>query len=382
MKIITDTNELIQFCKKIKDYDFVTIDLEFLRDKTYWSQLCLIQIGTEDFHACIDPLEEKLDLSAFFKVLKDESIIKVFHASRQDVEILYKLTGFIPKPLFDTQIAAMVCGFGESVSYQNLVSQLTKNEIDKSMRFSDWSKRPLSEKQIDYALSDVIHLVDVYKNLCKILEESNRKHWLDEEMDNVLNEKIYQFEPFDAWQKIKHRTKDRKFLNVLREVCAWREVEAQRKDIVRRRIISDDCLLDIAASKPKTIEELSKVRSINQNILSGRYAKDILKAVETALARPKEEYPKIPKKKNLGNNVKSLIELLKLLLKIKSNEHSVVPKILANEEDIEAIASFDDKNSKSLKGWRYEVYGKYAMALRDGKLKISFDPETRKINIE
>lgn len=382
MKIIKDTSALIKFCKKIKDYEFVTIDLEFLRDKTYWSQLCLIQVGTEDFHSCIDPLDDNIDLSAFFKVLKDESIVKVFHASRQDIEILYKMTGFLPSPLFDTQVAAMVCGFGESVSYQNLVSQLTKNDIDKSMRFSDWSKRPLSDKQIDYALSDVIHLVDVYKSLCQILEESGRKNWLDEEMKHVMDEKIYQFEPQEAWQKIKHRTKDRAFLNVLREVCAWREMEAQRKDIVRRRIISDDCLLDIAASKPKNMDELSNVRGINNNILSGRYANSILEAVKTALARPKEEYPKIKKKKNLGNNVKSLIELLKLLLKIKSNEESVVPKIIANEEDIEAIANFDDENSKALKGWRYDIFGQYAIKLREGDLKISFNPETRKINID
>ncbi len=382
MKIIEDTKELIKFCKKLKKYDFITIDLEFLRDKTYWSRLCLIQIGCEDFCSCIDPLKKELDLSPFFKILKDESVTKVFHASRQDIEILYKLTGFIPSPLFDTQIAAMVCGFGESVSYQNLVSQLTKNEIDKSMRFSDWSARPLSEKQVDYALSDVTHLVDIYKNLCQILEESGRKHWLDEEMQHIMDEQLYTFDPFDAWQKIKHRTKDRKFLNTLREVCAWREIEAQKKDIVRRRIISDDCLLDIAASRPKTLKELSKTRGINKNILSGRYADEIIAAVEKAASRPKDEYPKLPKKKNLGNNVKSLIELLKLLLKIKSNEHSVVPKIIANEEDLEAIANFDDEHSKSLQGWRYEVFGKEAIRLREGELKISFNPKTRKINIE
>jgi ribonuclease D len=380
MILIENTTNLISFCDIIKKEKFITIDLEFLREKTYWAKLCLIQVGSEKECAIIDPLSNDIDLAPLYDILFDENITKVFHAARQDLEIIYHLTGKIPAPIFDTQVAAMVCGFGESVSYQLLAKKLSSQNLDKSMRFSNWSKRPLDEEQLEYAISDVTHLINIYKNLKKYLIDNDRIHWVDEEMELLTNPSTYEFPPQEAWHRIKHRSTNRKFLTTLRELAAWREQRAQKNDITRKMVIKDECLLNIAAEMPKNIEELAEIRGIRSDILNGKLADEILTIVEIASNIKAKDYVKLDKKdKILGQGSSSLVDILKLLLKIKSRENDVAPKLITNDHELRSIAAGDDKSALCLKGWRYEIFGKYAIDLREGNLSFKFNPETKEI---
>jgi len=380
MILIENTTDLTNFCDVIRNEKFITIDLEFLREKTYWAQLCLIQVGSEKECAIIDPLAEGIDLSPLYDILFDEKIIKVFHAARQDLEIIYHLTGKIPSPIFDSQVAAMVCGFGESVSYQMLAKKLSSQNIDKSMRFSNWSKRPLDAEQLEYAISDVTHLINIYKSLKKFLSDNKRTHWVDEEMELLTNPSTYQFPPEDAWHRIKHRSTNRKFLTTLKELAFWREERAQKNDITRKMVIKDECLLNIAAEMPKTHEDLAEIRGIRSDIVKGKLSDEILAIVEIASNIKAKDYVKLDKKdKILGQGSSSLVDILKLLLKIKSRENDVAPKLITNDHELRCIASGDDTSALCLKGWRNEVFGKYAIALREGNLTFKFNPETKEI---
>ncbi len=382
MQIIENTKELETLCKTLSDEDFVTIDLEFLREKSYYAKLCLIQIASPNTAAIVDPLSDQINLSPFFKLMKNKKVLKVFHSGRQDVEILYNLSGFIPEPLFDTQIAAMVCGFGESVSYENLVSQITKKALDKSCRLSDWSKRPLTEAQLHYALSDVTHLVHIYTFLQDKLKESKREHWIDEEIEVLKNPETYTINPYETLHKIKHRSHNAHFLTILRELAAWRENRAQKKDTPRQSIIKDDILLNIAAMDPKSPDELGQIRNIRKDVLNGKLAAEILEVLEKTRKIPANKHVKLEKEVKISNGSSALLELLKLLLKITSQEEGVVPRLIANDDDLREFSSFNDKKNAILQGWRYEIFGKNAIAFREGQLSISFDKDKKSINIK
>lgn len=381
MNIIENTKDLELFCKEIAKEKFITVDLEFLREKTYYAELCLIQIGSEASCAIVDPLAKDIDLKSFFDIMNNKKILKVFHSCRQDIEILYKMIGKIPTPIFDTQVAAMVCGYGESISYESLVNKIAQKELDKTSRLSNWSKRPLSEKQLKYAMSDVTHLIEIYKNLDKNLKEHNRENWLLEEMEIIKTPSTYAIDPKEAWHKIRHRSHNRKFLTMLQALAAWREERAQRKDIARQFIVRDECLLSIAAAAPIDFEQLSQVRNIRKDILNGKLSTEILEVIVATKQIKSDKYVELPQEKIYLNFSNSLYELLKLLLKILSQEKGVVAKIIANDEDLRSFASENDKDNPILKGWRKDIFGKYAIKIRDGKISISYNTETKKIDI-
>lgn len=379
--LIETTADLEQFCRHLSQQEFITVDLEFLREKTYYAKLCLIQIGTKEQAAAVDPLAQELNLQPFFDILANPDIVKVFHSGRQDIEILYYLTGQIPASVFDTQVAAMVFGFGESVSYESLVKSIVKQDIDKSCRFTNWSCRPLNLKQLEYALSDVTHLVPIYLHFKELLDNSHRESWFQEEIDVLTSPDTYNINPEDAWQKIKHRSHNAYFLTVLQKLAAWREKRAQHKNTPRQSVIKDECLLNIAASMPKTHEELAQVRNIRKDIVSGRLADEIITIIKDCENLPRSSYVKLPKDKGNGAVNSALFELLKLLLKIKSQETGVVSKLIASDDELRRLTVFQDKNNPVLKGWRYEIFGKDALRLREGNLSISFNKENNSINL-
>lgn len=379
--LIETTADLEQFCQHLSQQKFITVDLEFLREKTYYAKLCLIQVGTLEQAAIIDPLAPNINLQPFFEILAAPDIIKVFHSGRQDIEILYGLTGQIPASVFDTQIAAMVFGFGESVSYESLVKSIVKQDLDKSCRFTNWSCRPLNVKQLEYALSDVTHLVPIYLHFKELLDNSHRESWFQEEIDILTSPDTYNINPEEAWQRIKHRSHNAYFLTVLQKLAAWREKRAQHKNMPRQSVIKDECLLNIAASMPKTHEELALVRNIRKDIVGGRLAEEIIAIIKECENLPRSSYVKVPKDKGNGNVGSALFELLKLLLKIKSQETGVVSKLIASDDDLKQLAAFQDRNNSVLKGWRYEIFGKDALQLREGNLSISFNKENNRINL-
>ncbi len=380
--LIETTPDLQEFCTCLKQQPFITVDLEFLREKTYYAELCLIQVGTAERAAIIDPLAPNLDLSSFFEILNAPEIVKVFHSGRQDIEILYKLTGKIPAPVFDTQLAAMGCGYGESVGYESLVKSILKIELDKSCRCSNWSLRPLDGKQLKYALADVTHLVHVYAHLKEELAKSKREHWFDAETALLCSPDTYHIDPFEAWHKIKHRSHNAYMLTVLRELAAWRELRAQKKNTPRQSIIKDDCLVNIAAICPHTGEELAQIRNIRKDVASGKLAGEILDVIAACEKITPENYVTPPKEKSLSAGAQALYELLKLLLKIRSQEKGVVAKLIASDDELKALATFKDKNNPVLKDWRLEIFGQDALELRNGNLSICFNPQTRSIALK
>ncbi len=380
--LIETTSDLEEFCTHLAAQPFITVDLEFLREKTYYAELCLIQVGTTEQAAIIDPLAPKLDMSSFFAILNNPQIVKVFHSGRQDIEILFKLSHHIPTPVFDTQIAAMVCGYGESVSYESLVKNILHIELDKSCRCSNWGLRPLDPKQLKYALADVTHLVHIYQNLKNELAVSGRESWFRSETELLSNPETYHVEPYDAWQRIKHRSHNAYMLTVLRELAAWREQRAQSKNTPRQSIIKDDCLINIASICPHTPEELGQIRNIRKDVAAGKLAGEILDVIALCEKIKPENYVVPPKEKSLSSGAQALYELLKLLLKIRSQEQGVVAKLIASDNDLKALAAFKDKNNPVLEGWRYDIFGHDAVELRNGKLCICFDKEHRSIALK
>ena len=368
---IVDTDTLAAFCDHQKGAQFITVDTEFVREKTYYPILCLVQIAGPEKEAVIDAIAPGIDLSPLAALFADESIIKVLHASRQDNEIFYNLFGAVPTPLFDTQIAAMVCGFGDQVAYGTLVQKLVGVAIEKTSRFADWSHRPLTDKQLTYALSDVTHLRTAYEKLAAELAESGRSHWLDSEMEILTDPATYNMNPFAAWRRIKSRTTNGKFLAVLREVAAWREEEAQKRDIPRNRLLRDDSLLDISAHTPKNEKALARTRGLPKGFANGRLADGLLNAIERGVNTPETERPKIAPRESLPNGLGPLTDLLKTLLKLRCEEEKVAPKLVASADDIERIAAFDDADVPALKGWRREIFGEQALALKRGKLGLT-----------
>jgi len=372
MTLLSSSKDLKSLCQRLGKAEFVTVDTEFMRESTYYPQLCLIQVAGPDEAACVDPQAEGLDLSPFYDLLLNPAVIKVFHAARQDLEIFFGKMGRLPEPMFDTQIAAMVCGFGDSVGYDTLVNKLTGAVIDKTSRFTDWSRRPLTEKQVDYALADVTHLRDVYAKLRATLSESGRAHWLSEEMAVLNNPAIYKVDPAEAWKRLKPRTTKPRFLAVLAAVAEWREKEAQERDLPRGRILRDEALEEIAAHPPATLEDLARIRGVSKNWAEGKLGQSLLKAVAKGVALPLEDAPKPPPKPQIGHYSAALVELLKVLLRHVADEAKVAPRLIANTTDLEMIAAGGEKaDTPALVGWRHALFGEQALALRQGKLALA-----------
>lgn len=371
MTIITDTHALQALCKDLAKEPFITVDTEFLRDKTYYPQLCLVQMAApEGAPFAVDPLAKGIELAPLLELMADAKVLKVFHAARQDMEIFYNLNGKIPAPLFDTQVAAMVCGYGESVGYHNLVSDICDARLDKAAQFTDWSRRPLSKKQVSYALDDVTYLRAVYKALAARLDKQGRTAWVEQEMAILNAPKTYQNPPEEAWQRIKIRTEKPKTLSVLREVAAWREIEAQRRDVPRNRVIRDETVADLAVHAPQSLEDMAHMRGLPKDIMHGRMGKELLAAIHRGLETPPDKAPRPERRERFPADLTPALEMLKMLLRIQCSEHDVAPKLVASQDDLELLARDDDADIPALKGWRYEVFGQEALALKQGKITL------------
>jgi len=371
MSVITTNEALKALCDRLSKSDYVTVDTEFLRDKTYYSKLCLIQIADDNEYHAIDTLAGGLDLAPFYDLMTNENVVKVFHAAKQDIEIFVNQANVVPKPLFDSQIAAMVCGFGDSIGYEKLVMALCNKTLDKSTRFTDWSRRPLTQRQIDYALGDVTHLRTIYKKLKEKLEQSGREHWLSEEIGDMLNIDTYTIQPKDAWKRIKIRNSNRRFNAIVHRIAEWREVEAQRRNMPRNRIMRDEVLLELSAVRPTHTNALTSIRGLGANFASSKSGKDIINAIKESLVLPDDALPKISRRKPPSQNTDPIVELLKVLLKLVCKSENVAPKLLANVEDLEKIAESDDADVKALHGWRYDLFGKNAIALKNGEVAFA-----------
>ncbi len=371
MSLITTTESLAAFCARQATAEFVTVDTEFMREKTYWPQLCLVQVAGPGEAVAIDPLAPGLDLRPLYELMADPAVLKVFHAARQDIEIFFHLAGRVPTPLFDTQVAAMVCGFGDSVSYETLVAKLAGVRVDKSSRFTDWSLRPLTERQLAYALSDVIHLRPIYDKLYKRLHKSGRAAWLDQEMAVLTNPATYTANPETVWQRFKVRSAKPRFRAILREVAAWREREAQARDQPRGRILRDEAALEIAAHAPANVEDLARVRGLGRSFAEGRMGADLLAAVARGVALPDDQCPRDDTGAEPALGVAAVVELLRVLLKMKCEDHHVASKLVASGSDLDAIAADDQADVPALSGWRLELFGKDALALKQGRLALT-----------
>ncbi len=381
MKTILTTEELAAFCKECATQPYVTVDTEFLRERTYFSKLCLVQLaypGEGDENAVIvDPLAAGIDLAPLYDLFRDENVVKVFHAARQDLEIFCVEGGVIPKPFFDTQVAAMVCGFGEQVGYETLVRKIVDAAVDKSSRFTDWSRRPLTDKQKTYALADVTHLRVIYEYLAEQLVKTDRTSWVEEEVAVLMDPATYTVIPENAWKRLKTRTNSRKFLAVVRELAAFREITARGRNIPRNRIYKDDALMELAATRPKSFDDLHKSRLLLREARKGEIAEGILAAVKKGEACEPEDMPEVPAQRVKRNGSESLADLLRVLLKAKAEKYSVAQKLIATSADLDALANGDEVGA--LRGWRKKVFGEDALRLKNGEIALSASPHGVKI---
>ena len=371
MHYIKETNHLNELCSKLNKSEFLSIDTEFIREKTYWPKLCLIQVFNGEEKIIIDPLAKDIDLKSFFEILNNKEIVKIFHSGRQDIEIFYNLTKKIPQNIYDTQIAAMVCGFGDSIGYENLVSQLLGKKIDKTSRLTNWSNRPLSKKQINYAISDVTHLFEIYPIIRDKIISNKRENWLKEEIKILISKKTYELNPNDSWKRLKYRNLSKNSIGVLIELSKWREIKAQKKDVPRGNVIRDDAIYELCSAQPKNIEDLNNLRSFNRKGgLRKEFAEEILLAIEKGKSIKKEKLPKIKPPKRLPMGISSKVSILKILLDNISEEYGVAQKLIANKSDLQELVLNDKADIKTLKGWRYKVFGKKAIDFKNGKISI------------
>lgn len=375
MKLITTTDELKAAVDRVSGGKFVTVDTEFMRESTYWPKLCLLQFAgsEEEGGYLVDPLAPGLDLAPFIALLDRPDLRKVFHAARQDIEIFFHLSGRTPRNLFDTQVAGMVCGLGESISYENLIRETTGHAVDKSSRFTDWSRRPLSDKQLVYALGDVTHLRDAYRWLAEKIAKGGREGWIAEEMAILTDPATYGTDPDDAWRRLKVRSGSKKFLAVLKTLAAWREREAQTRDVPRQRILKDDALLDVASNAPKSVAELDGLRSIPRGFAQSRSGAGILEAIAAGLALPADAVPQLERGERLPEVDASLVDALKLLLKLKADEADVAPRLIANASDMERIAAYAEPDVSAMQGWRRDVFGAAALEMKAGRLALKIE---------
>lgn len=384
MQLINTDEQLVEFCNALKKQPFITVDSEFIREHCYYPKLCLLQVAYDGDAAIIDSMS-KVDLTPFFEILQNPQIVKVFHSGRQDIEIFYNLTGKTPKNVFDTQIAAMVCGFPENIGYGNLVHDILHIDLDKSQRLTDWSIRPLDESQLKYAISDVTYLVDCYKYLLNYMQQNHRQDWINEETSLLCDEKGYCINPDEAWLRIKHNAHSPNFLAALKYLAAWRERRAQKFNVPRSGILKDDVLLNIASTFPKSVDELKNVRNLKSEIINGRLGAEIIEALQEAAHNPMpSDICRADRKQNhcIPNHEQSLMEVLKLLLKIKSLEAGVIAKLIADDEDLRYIILNQPQNTKAMQSWRYEIFGKYAEQICKGKLSITYNPKIKSIEVK
>lgn len=381
MSLITTTKELKAFCNRLKKAKFITVDTEFIRERTYWARLCLIQVAGPDEAYAIDPLADGIDLTPLYDILRDKKVLKVFHACRQDLEIFFReMGGKLPAPIFDTQIAAMVCGYGEQASYETLVNSLLKKQLDKTSRFTDWAQRPLTSKQLKYALADVTHLRPIYEKLSAMLETQKRGSWIKEEFKALTNKNNYTYNPEDAWSRIKLPSNKPRVLAVLKEISAWREALAQKVDVPRGRIMKDETLAEVALHMPASKEALGKLRSIQNGFADSERGQQLIAAIKRGMETPEKDLPQRPSRPQFPPGLAPTIDLLRVLLKLKCEEGKVASKLLARAEDLELIAAYgDEADVPALSGWRLKVFGKDALALRSGKLALAIENNRLKL---
>jgi ribonuclease D len=382
MRTLTTTKELADFCRAAAEHDYITVDTEFLRERTYYSKLCLVQLampGKDDSSAVlVDPLSNGLSLDPLYELFRDTSVVKVFHAARQDLEIFWVEAQAFPEPLFDTQVAAMVCGFGEQVGYETLVRKIARGSVDKSSRFTDWSRRPLSEAQQAYALADVTHLRQVYEFLSAELQKSDRKRWVEEELQILTNPATYDIQPKEAWQRVKTRTNSPRFLAIVRELAAFRETYAQQNNIPRNRVFKDDALIELASAKPRNIGDLGGLRLLLREARKGAIAEGIIEAVARGVNCPQEDLPQPDRSREKLQINPALADLLRVLLKSKTESSGVAARLIASSADLDLIAA-GRRDVEALSGWRHEVFGADALRLCEGKIALAAKGNTVRI---
>lgn len=372
MDLITTTADLAAACSRLAKHPVITVDTEFLRETTYYPLLCVVQMASAEEAIVVDTLAEGIDLKPFFELMANESVLKVFHAARQDIEIIWHQANIIPHPVFDTQVAAMVLGYGDSIAYDALVEKVAGHRPDKTHRFTDWSRRPLTKEQMHYAVSDVTHLRDVFAALDADLKKRRRSEWVSIEMEVLTSPRTYDFHPERAWERLKTRVRKPKDLAVLMEVAAWREQEAQSRDVPRGRVLRDEAITDIATHAPTTLEKLAHLRSVPKGFEKSKWGADIVAAVERGLARDFATLPKLEKPRN-NNNGAAIVELLKVLLRMTAERHAVASKVIATVDDLEEIAADDEADVPALRGWRRELFGDAALKLKRGELALAIE---------
>jgi ribonuclease D len=372
MEVIATTSELAAACDRLARHPVITVDTEFLRETTYYPLLCVVQLASPEEAIVIDALAPGIDLKPFFELMSNERVLKVFHAARQDIEIVWHRAGILPHPIFDTQVAAMVLGYGDSIAYDQLVQRITGHRPDKTHRFTDWSRRPLSKEQLQYAVSDVTHLRDVFTALDADLKKRGRSDWVSIEMDILTSPKTYDFHPERAWERLKTRVRKPRELAVLMEVAAWREQEAQSRDVPRGRVLKDEAVGDIATHAPATLEKLGQLRSLPKGFERSKWGADIIAAVQRGLERDLATLPKLEKPRNNSNGA-AIVELLKVLLRMTSERYGVASKVIATVDDLEEIAADDEAEVAALQGWRRELFGEAALALKRGQLALAIE---------
>jgi ribonuclease D len=372
MHLIATTSELAAVCARLAKHPVITVDTEFLRETTYYPLLCVVQMASAEEAVVVDTLAQGIDLKPFFELMANEAVLKVFHAARQDIEIVWHQAAIVPHPIFDTQVAAMVLGYGDSIAYDQLVERIMGHRPDKTHRFTDWSRRPLSAEQMHYAVSDVTHLRDVFTALDADLKKRGRNDWVSEEMEVLTSPKTYDFHPERAWERLKTRVRKPRELAVLMEVAAWREQEAQSRDVPRSRVLKDDAVGDIAIQAPTSLERLANLRSLPKGFDRSKWGTDIIAAVQRGLARDPAGLPKIEKPRG-NSNGGAIVELLKVLLRMTSERHAVASKVIATVDDLEEIAADDHADVAALHGWRRELFGEAALALKHGRLALAIE---------
>src|SRR6202045_931873 len=372
MNLITTTPELTAACSRLARHPVITVDTEFLRETTYYPLLCVVQMASPEEAVVVDTLADGIDLKPFFALMADEKVLKVFHAARQDIEIVWHQAGIVPHPIFDTQVAAMVLGYGDSIAYDQLVERITGHRPDKTHRFTDWSRRPLSEEQMHYALADVTHLRDVFMALDADLKKRGRSDWVSAEMEVLTSPKTYDFHPERAWERLKTRVRKPKELAVLMEVAAWREQEAQSRDVPRGRVLKDDAVGDIATHAPTSLERLANLRSLPKGFDRSKWRSEERRVGKEGRSRDPAGLPKIEKPRGNSNGA-AIVELLKVLLRMTSERHAVASKVIATVDDLEQIAADDNAEVAALQGWRRELFGEAALALKHGRLALAIE---------
>ncbi len=371
--LITNSSDVAEFCDQAATSDFITVDTEFIREKTYWPILCLIQIATRDEAVAIDPLADRIDLEPVFDLLQNEKVLKVFHSASQDMQIMFNATGEMVAPVFDTQIAAMVSGYGDQPAYATLVQKIAGETIDKRSQMTDWSRRPLTDEQVEYAIGDVTHLIKIYDRLWDELERSGRTSWAHEEMGHLRNKDIYELNPRELWRKVRLRRPTPRALGILREITAWREIKAQNRNIPKGWVCRDEALAEISLNAPQTPANLERVRGINERFAHGKDGKALLAAVKVGVDLPEEECPSPEKGRDQFRGHETLVALLQALLKLRSDENGVAAQLIANRKELDRIATEDNPDVRALSGWRREIYGKDALALKSGKIALTAD---------